>query len=380
MTLPNVSEIGWTRAFACVAIIIITLFLAALNVTGAWAASGNIFYTGVVLGVELLAAVCLVLILDAPTKARKIVGALVFAALIYVCVENGKMAIEKSFSGIFVDSPVALREKARLAQEEADGLKASAPADRTAVQNEIAELKVELDLMTSETRIADAQKRLTALGLYTGRIDGLRQNLTEDAMRKRGEQIRKRLEILTARAESNATPAGDRGVAAIEFKAQADEIEQRTVWMNLLLFAVEGARSAGFWAFVIWTTGRRRVVVDPDVFKDLQAQADELARRKANLGEGAEKAVKTKTRKKNREQSLKMIADQRAESVKREEIQKAVDAEAALDKDGEFQEPEVEPQPEAEPELEIETTEASDPVEPIEAVNDDTDQPEEKAA
>lgn len=363
MTLPKMSEIGWTQAFACGAIIIITLFLGLLNITGAWVASGNVFYTGVVAGVELLAAVCLVLILDAPTRARKIVGSIVFAALIYVCVENGKMAIQESFSGIFVESPEALRAKAALAQDDAKALQSEAPASREAVANEIAELKVELELMTSQTRISDAQTRLTALGLYTGRIDGKRENLTEDAMRKRGEQIRNRLEVLTARSESKATPSSDKGIEAIELNAKAREIDERTTWMNLLLIAVEGARSAGFWAFVVWTTGKRRVVVDPNVFKDLQAQADELARRKANLSEGAEKAGKTKGKKKAKEEAIvanvKAIEDLRAEIVKREEVQKAVDAEAALDHGEEFEEPAADASPEA--------------------VNDDTDQ-QEKAA
>lgn len=77
----------------------------------------------------------------------------------------------------------------------------------------------------------------------------------------------------------------------------------------------------------------RKVSVSPDVFADLQAKADELERRKANLGEGAEKAVKTKTRKKNRAESLKLLEDQRAEAVKREDVPAPVDAEAEAEED-----------------------------------------------
>lgn len=65
----------------------------------------------------------------------------------------------------------------------------------------------------------------------------------------------------------------------------------------------------------------RVVRVSPDVFADLQAQADELAKRKANLDEGVDKALKTKGRRRRRADAIKMITDQRAEAAKTEEVE-----------------------------------------------------------
>ena len=105
------------------------------------------------------------------------------------------------------------------------------------------------------------------------------------------------------------------------------------------------------------------VRVSADVFADLQAQADELAKRKAKLGEGAEKGIKTKT--KNKKVRL-AIEDMRAEIVKREEILKAAEAEDAASETEE-----LEPTDEA-------PVEDEQPAE-VEAENDDTDK-QEKAA
>ena len=331
--LPKLSEVGWMRAIACFAIIGLTVALAWLNVTGAWIVSQSPQYTAVVFFVEVLAATCLVLILASPTWPRKLVGSIVFAALIYVCVENGKMAVEESFKGIFTESAVALRAKAGIATTDAADLKVEAPADRKAVSDEIAELKVEQALMASDTRIEEAQTRLTALGLYTGRIDGKREELTESAMRKRGEAIRIRLDMLTAKAEAGTTPASNKSIEAVELNAKAAEIEWRTVWMNLLLFAVEGARSAGLWAFVVWSSVRKQMTIDPEVFADLQAQADELARRKANLETGAEKAVKTKTKKKKVAAARLAIEDPRQEIAAKDEIEIEDESDGEVDGD-----------------------------------------------
>lgn len=381
MTLPKFSEIGWTRGVAAAGVFIVTIFMVLLNTTGAWIASHNVYYTGVIAGVEILEVVVLVLILSAPTRARKIVGAIVFCAIIYVCVENGKISVEESFKDIFKDeqgqtlSPEALRLKANLAQSDADTLKVDAPKDRNALATEIAELKVEQQLMMSDTPpgIREAQISLKAKGAYTGPIDGLREDLTEDAMLKRGEQIRKRLDVLTARAESGVTPASDKGAEAINLRAKANEIDGRVIWLNILLFAIAGINAAGVWAFVVWdpVNAKPTVKVDPDVFKDLQAQADELARRKANIDQGVEKREKTNTRKKNREQSLRMIEDQRAEEVQREEVAAATTPETPAKP-----EPELETD---EPDAPADTT-AEDGAEVNDNDTDDSDAREQDAA
>jgi hypothetical protein len=163
-------------------------------------------------------------------------------------------------------------------------------------------------------------------------------------------------------ADAGSTPAEQKANAAIDLADQADKVRGGAVWMNMLLIGLEGARSFGLWCFVIWSTAARTVAVDPSVFRDLQRDADELARRKANLGEGAEKAIKTKTKKKKIRLA---IEDMRAEIVKREEILKAAEAEDAASET-------------AEPETDEAPVEDEQPAE-VEAENDDTDK-QEKAA
>lgn len=371
MSLPK-TEIGWMRGVALVAIIVLTLALASLNISGAWLGShGNLPFTLTILGAELLAAVCLVLILGAPTWPRKIVGAIVFTVLVWVCVENGKQSVERSFSDVFVDSADALDAKAVVASTSAEAMKATAPADLLVLKEEKARLEVERKLMVANDPkgIEQAQASLKSMGLYALPIDGIRGPDTEAAMLSRGNAIRDRLAELDAMigGDAGTTPAEAKANAAIDLKTKAEEVRARTVWMNALLIGLEGARSFGLWCFVIWSTAVRSVAVDPDVFKDLQRDADELARRKANLGDGVEKANKTKNRKKNREQSLKMIADQRAESVKREDV-------AASS-------PDVMAEPEAEagePALDL-TDEVADDAS-ASAENDDLPDEQEKAA
>lgn len=341
LSLPKLSEVGWTRAIAGAAIGIVAFFMVLLNTTGAWIASHNVFYTGAIAGVEILDVIVLVLVLSAPTLARKIVGAVVFAAIIYVCVENGKMSIQASFKDIFKDetgqtlSAAALRDKAKIADTDATALTSQAPADRRAVSDEIAELEVFRKKMAAQTTegIKAAQSEMIPRCGYEGKVDGIRSVLTESAMRSCGEQIRDRLLVLEQKADAKVAPSSTKSNEAIDFRAKADEIDSRTIWLNLLLFAIAGITAAGYWAFVIWDDNRKaEVKVDPDVFRDLQARSDELTRRKANIDEGVDRAIKTKTRKKNRKQALKMLEDQRTELAKRnaDARQKIDDAIAAM--------------------------------------------------
>lgn len=253
---------------------VITLGLLGLNTTGAYGASGgNWLYTMSVAGAEILVAVAFGFTVLAQTWLRRIVCGVIFAVLLWACIENGKLAIQRSFSDVFVDTSEALRAKAAVAEAEAvelDGMKldvrANAGEDLSRVRNEIAELNLELELMTSETRIAEAQTRLAALGLYTGRIDGIRADLTETAMRARGESIRRRLAVLEEREASAGTitgvasaadPAAAKRIEAIRLRTQADEVDYRTFWMHLILIALEGARSFGVWAFLMVSTVRK---------------------------------------------------------------------------------------------------------------------------
>lgn len=262
------------KYWAGTGITVITLGLLGLNTTGAYGASGgNWLYTMSVAGAEILVAVAFGFTVLAQTWLRRIVCGVIFAVLLWACIENGKLAIQRSFSDVFVDTSEALRAKAAVAEAEAvelDGMKldvrANAGEDLSRVRNEIAELNLELELMTSSTRIAEAQTRLAALGLYTGRIDGIRADLTETAMRARGESIRRRLAVLEEREASAGTitgvasaedPAAAKRIEAIRLRTQADEVDYRTFWMHLILIALEGARSFGVWAFLMVSTVRK---------------------------------------------------------------------------------------------------------------------------
>lgn len=387
-TLPNWSEVGWTRAVACVAILLLTIALAALNVSGAWIASGgNVAYTCVIAGVEVLAATVLVLLLAAPTWPRKLVGAATALAIIYVAVSNGQVSVTASFASIYKDekgqnlSPDALRKKAEVATGEAAALAITAPKQANTDAEEIASLKNEQELMASETRIKEAQLRLKSLGLYSKDIDGIRGVDTQQAMQSRGEAARKRIELLTTKTEAKQAPASDKSIEAIDLSAKADAIDAGKVNLYMLLLACELARTAGLWAFVQWSTARR-VAVDPGVFKDLQEQADELARRKANIDAGVEKreTAKEKRDREKREKAEKdakvaaailRIADESAALAKRETVKAELDAEAAVDPNAK---PDAVAEPEPEPEA-LAEAEAEAPATPPSA-NDEDEQSE----
>jgi hypothetical protein len=201
---------------------------------------------------------------------------------------------------VFVGDPVSLRAQADLLDAEAvkldslpEDTKTEATEDRRAVRDELAELKAELDLMTSETRIEEAQRKLTALGLYTGRIDGIRAELTENAMRQRGEAVRRRMEVLQNRLDQNAgvsvaetalAPAQARRVEAIELRRQADEVVKREWWAQILLIVAEAARSFGVWAFLMaGTRATARVNVETPGSREMSPE-DKAAIDKALAG------------------------------------------------------------------------------------------------
>jgi hypothetical protein len=204
---------------------------------------------------------------------------IVFMGLAWFCVENGKAAVKHWMSDVFVDAPSALRSRADLADAEAaklDGLptdtKTETTEQRRLDREELAALNVELDLMTS-SRVEEAQRRLTALGLYEGRIDGIRAELTEAAMRARGEEIRRRIAVLQSKLDTGSAqdaavmalaPAQTKREEAITLRTQADEAGFREVWAQILLLVAEAARSFGVWAFLMAGTresaryGRRK--------------------------------------------------------------------------------------------------------------------------
>ena len=141
-------------------------------------------------------------------------------------------------------------------------------------------------------------------------------------MLSRGIKIAERIAVLDKMIDpaGGASAAEQKANSAIDLADQANKVRGGELWMNMLLIGLEGARSFGLWCFVIWGTGKRNVQVDPSVFKDLQAQADELARRKANLADGQERAQTTKEKKKNRKTTMALLEDKRPDDVKREAV------------------------------------------------------------
>lgn len=115
------------------------------------------------------------------------------------------------------------------------------------------------------------------------------------------------------------------------------------------------------------------VRVDPDVFKDLQAQSDELKKRKANLSDGAARAQTTKKKKENRALSKNLLQDHRAEEVKKEDAERQKVEVAIQEMNANYvDEDETEP-PEAgeEPEIE-EQSEQQDELQLTEEVIEDS--------
>ena len=222
------------------------------------------------------------LIILAETRWRQAVGAVVFAGLAWFCVENGKAAIRHWMDDVFIDAPDALRSRAALADAEAAKLD-TLPSDtktenteqRRIDREELAALRVEYQQMLAQDPqgIMAAQTALKARGDYLGAIDGIRADLTEAAMEKRGAEITARINVLQAKLDEGSAqnaavtalaPAQAKREEAITLRTQADEAGFREVWAQILLLVAEAARSFGVWAFLMAGTresaryGRRK--------------------------------------------------------------------------------------------------------------------------
>lgn len=312
MTLPKVitdrfgSQADAMRSLAMIFIVGLTFALAWLNVGGAWASSGNLALTICILFAELLAAICMGLIILARTWPRKIVGSLIFAALIWVCLENGLAAIKLSFSDVFVADSQTLRDRSALAAEEAAQLQTAATgavqstgSELERVRDSIAKVELEQKLMASQSpeKIREAQSLLLAQGKYYGSVDGVRSTLTEAATRARGEELAGELATLKQREAGMMSGAAPPAVTAtsakrleqIELDAKAREVSEKLFWAYFLLFGLEGARSFGVWAFLMNATSRnetrRQEMLDDIAHADLEAR---LARARAGIPAGVD--------------------------------------------------------------------------------------------
>jgi hypothetical protein len=289
MSLPFLraeSEETATQAAAFIAVCIITVGLCVMNVMGVLAGSQGtsigqwvirIALAVIVCGAELLGAVILVRVMLAPNRLRKVIGALIFLGVAWACIQNGKRAVHLIYPE-FSESSALLEAKAGIAGTEA-GLIAEArgkaidatPEELARVREGIAALKAEQQLMSSQSpeKVKEAQSLLIAQGKYFGRVDGIRAELTEAAMRSRGEELARELTNLGLREEALAAGAvtAAAGVAAGDNPAvlQADladrarKAREATIWLEVMLWVFEIARSFGLWALVTTITAKKNL-------------------------------------------------------------------------------------------------------------------------
>lgn len=278
ITGKNEDEESALKRILGYAFYLVTIGLMLLNISGAWIGSkGNLFYTIAIMGAELFVALALGALIFTRNNLRFGVGMVVFLVGVWITLENGKMAITHSMDDVFTGTPTELREQATLAEKRATELDAEAIDGKTndkeslaALREEMAELKNERTLMQSQSKdgITRAQTALKDMGLYGGEIDGIREDLTEGAMEARGEWARKRMELLQTQIDDltgvtapppvadappvvTDTPAEAKRKEAIELRKQATEVEERTLWLHILLIGLEGIRSLALWVFLM---------------------------------------------------------------------------------------------------------------------------------
>lgn len=278
--LKSESEESATQAMAFLAIVIVTFGLMIMNVTGALASSQGssglqLIIRGafalVLSGLELLAAVALVRVMLAPFWWRKVAGTIIFLGLAWVCIQNGKRAAHLIFPE-FSESAVLLEAKADLAgraateqQTARNAAIAATPIELANVRTQIAQLQGEQQLMASQSpeKIAEAQAMLIAQGKYFADVDGVRGEETERAMRSRGEEIRQALDLLSARearlVEGVTVPVVTQGADPLQLGPaeqqavladRARRSKRAAVWIEVMLWVIELARSFGLWALV----------------------------------------------------------------------------------------------------------------------------------
>ena len=290
------NEANATRKFALFAVVIITLGLISLSVTGIvatahWTWLSFLPIVGLILavvGAELMSTVAFVRALAAPTLKRKVAGYVISLGLAWVGVHNAENGVRVVWPDRFAESSSSLSMKAQLAGEEAATLKTAQDAavggtgaELERVRTQIAELKTEQQLMTSMSPegISKAQKSLISQGLYFGVVDGISEQKTESAMRARGEAITREMGTLKAREDGlmrgQASPVQqattDTRLKQIDLLTMAEAAFWAAVWLAVMLWTLEGCRSLGLWALVTDVTGS-----DVARDKERQAELDEL--------------------------------------------------------------------------------------------------------
>lgn len=261
------NEDGLTKKLTVFGILILTIGLATLSITGAFAKSsgdggawvGRLAYALVVLGLELLAAVLFVRAMATKDRPRQIICFAIMLPLMWANVQNAKDGLHYIMPSTFGASSVVLNAKADLAREEAakltttaDTVAASTPEELERIRKQIADLRVEQKKMAAQSPegVKEAQALLLAQGKYYGSVDGIRENLTEAAMRGRGEEIQGELAELKERETSLASGAPvpvqaastDRRVDEIELRDQAAKAADAELRADVIFWISEFAR------------------------------------------------------------------------------------------------------------------------------------------
>lgn len=269
--LKTENEADASKAGAFFACVLVTIGLAYVSIYGVWKVPGDAWgksgYTLAVLGAEFLAAFALMRAMLAPTLLRKIAAFVVFIGLAWYCVHNVERGVHVMYPSLFERDAQELRDKAALALEQAgqfqqgaDTARENSGAELALVRTRIAELRAEQQLMASQSpeKIREAQALLISQGKYFGRVDGIRQQLTEAAMRARGEEIARELTVLNERENGMATGApapqqtavADARTSQIELEADARKRAYEGLLLTIGLWVLEAARSVGLVVFV----------------------------------------------------------------------------------------------------------------------------------
>jgi hypothetical protein len=288
--LRSETEDDATQAIAFIGICIVTVGLTIMNVSGAIAGSkgdGGLWIIRgalaiILSGAELLAAVALVRVMMAPNLLRKIVGSAIFIGLAWACIQNGKRAVHLIYPE-FESSAALLQAQAKIAGDNAtaekearDAAKNAVPALLAKVQADIAAAKRDQMLLQAQSpeKIAQAQQMLITNGYYFYQVDGKIGPETEKAMRLMGEDLRNKLENLEAQ-EANliagvttvqaASAVEDMSPAErqAELTEKARKAKEATIWLEVMLWVFEAARSFGLWALVVKETSKSGAV-DPN--------------------------------------------------------------------------------------------------------------------
>lgn len=285
-----------TKKFTLLAVVILTVGLAFLSISGAFAKSSGelisltwiprVAYACVVLGLELLAAVLFMRAMRAQDRVRMAVCLAVLPFLVWANVQNAKDGLRFIMPNTFGESSVVLNAKADLAGEEAGTLaqaQAAAiggtSAELERVRKDIADLKVEQDIMgnMSPEGVALAQTKLQAQGLYPYKVDGESNTITESARRQRGEQISKELAKLKAREDGfmagQASPVqqatSNKRLEEITQRDKARVAADAELRAEIIFWVAEFARNLLLWAAVTSVTA--------GAVSTLRRREDELA-------------------------------------------------------------------------------------------------------